>query len=160
MLGVATIATIGFRLPALNLSPSVPVVPASAAAFALTLPASPAFADTDLWLELNKPPFEFSPFSINPVGYVFLAGWFGFLAYRAFGPEGQQRAASVAKFREDSSKAAAAAPAFLSAAAKAEGAVVQPSVSLVALFLGSSHSPRIHPCCVAPCPSYTGSGLP
>lgn len=128
MLSVTTIATLGFRLPVLRVPPALPATPVSAAAIALALPASPAFAD-DLWLELNKPPFQFAPFSINPVGYVFLAGWFAFLAYRAVGPESQQRAASMEKFREDSGKAAAAAPGFLSAAAKAEGAVVQPSVS-------------------------------
>lgn len=77
--------------------------------------------------ELNKPPIDLNPFTINPVGYLFGAMYVSYLGWQVFGPVSEAEAAYGEKMRKEAAAAAAAAPPFLATAAAEPGAIRTPS---------------------------------
>ena len=124
------------RVPLASASRHAPLWPARLqnqsplAAAAATLGwVSPMSAfDYDSWVDLNRPPIEFQPeFKINPIGWVFIALYVGYLNFQIFKPPSAAELEYEKEMEVESAKAKEAAPAFLQAAREAEGATVQPS---------------------------------
>jgi len=115
------------------------------AALALGVPAlalTPAPAHADFWSELNDPPITLNPFEIHPAGYLFLGAYACYLAWQIAGPSSKAEQEWAEKVRADMDVAKAAAPAFLEAAASAEGARELPSgVVYQELLLGEGEAP-------------------
>jgi len=124
LVGAMCAGASALRLPA---APHLLKPRAMASFSALAIPASAALAADDLWVELNKPPIEFNPLTINPVGYVFIAAYASYVAFKIFRPPNEEEKAWEDKAQKAAAVASGAAPGFLKAAAEAEGADVKPS---------------------------------
>ena len=95
---------------------------AAAAAFG-TCEAAQALPSFDAVMEeLNKPPITLNPFSIQPAGQVFFAGYGAYLVWSIIRPPNEAELEARGKAAEASAAAAAAAAPFLEAAAEAPGA--------------------------------------
>lgn len=85
-----------------------------------------AHAD-DLWVELNKPPINLSPFEINPVGWLFFGLYGSYLAWSILRPPTEAEKAVAERREKEAAEAASLAGDFLQEAASADGARVLPS---------------------------------
>ncbi|KAL3911427.1 MAG: hypothetical protein SGPRY_008696 [Prymnesium sp.] len=102
--------------------------PAVVAAVASALAVAPAGAmDSDLWIEINKPPISLNPFEINPVGYLFFALYGAYLTWSIVRPPSEAEKAYADKMNAKGEEAAALAVEFLEKAAAEEGATTLPS---------------------------------
>ena len=111
-------------------------------AFAATASELSASGDGFNWyVEVNRPPIELSPFHINPVGYVFIAMYVGWLGWKVFGPDSEEEKAYNLRQKELAEAAAANAPVFLEEAKAAEGAQVTATGLIYRELLPGSGSP-------------------
>lgn len=97
---------------------------AAAAAFG-TCEAAQAFALPawdDVMVELNKPPITLNPFSLQPAGAAFFAGYGAYLVWNVFRPPNAAEVEAQDKRDAESVVAAEAAAPFLKAAAESPGA--------------------------------------
>ena len=95
---------------------------AAAAAFG-TCEAAQALPSWDeVMVELNKPPITLNPFSLQPAGAAFFAGYGVYLVWNVFRPPNAAEVEAQERRDEASVAASAASAPFLRAAAEAPGA--------------------------------------
>ena len=74
-------------------------------------------------VEMNKPPITLNPFSVQPVGQAFFAGYGAYLAWQILRPPSEAEVEADNKRAALGAVAAEAAAPFLNAAAEAPGAI-------------------------------------
>ena len=121
---------------------------AAAAAFG-TCEAAQAFALPawdDVMVELNKPPITLNPFSLQPAGAAFFAGYGAYLVWNVFRPPNAAEVEAQDKRDAESVVAAEAAAPFLKAAAGSPGArTTESGLVYEELAAGEGASPGLEP---------------
>ena len=126
--------------PPLHLA-RLPGAAAALAALGSQLAVPAASAEFDLLYELNKPPIELNPFTVNPSGGLFFSLYVAYLGWSIFRPASAEEQEYNAQVNAASEKAQAAGAAFLAEAAAAEGASASASGLVFQLTAPGSGAP-------------------